>query len=613
MIITKPCYVDKLKSLQNVLIVCVDDDVPLANGCVSFTELTQADEIELSKPEISPEDTLSMPYSSGTTGLPKGVMMITHKGLVTSIAQKVDGESPNVNFTGDDVILCFLPMIHIYALDALMLSAMRTGAAILIVPRFELNLVMELIQDDAFRCSYAQEDAVRLKFPNAIFGQVFHYMVLIFHYLKDMNQALEDSDEVFSHVYLFIMDLSVLLRRFPRKNKECLNIPCIIRISRHEHRISFNSSLTPEKLICGVCHWKIDTNYGRYSCVKGCNYGVHSKCATREDVWDGEELEGKPEDPYEDISSFIEISEGIIQHFSHQDHHMRLDEKTDRAFDENNYCQACTLPICDDIIYSCIQCDFILHKECAQLPRKKHQVTHPHFLSLQVGHQGCALFECKACLRSSNGFAYLCDEEDYEYMLDVRCASIAEPLDHRCHQHSLFLTFEPRSKQICSVCHKSRGHRLNCGECGFVACFGCATLPTKLRYKHDEHVLLFSYEEEVNGQYFCEVCEKEANPKNGVYICHDCNVILHLKCLLGKDVNIMHGVVIEYPEVDVSILLNDRLSRNICKSCDKLCKHKIVYEVSDFEICSLKCLEFCCSIFYYVCLMFIFSFSMFYS
>lgn len=362
-----------------------------------------------------------------------------------------------------------------------------------------------------------------------------------------------------------------------------------------------------------MCHWKIDTNYGRYSCVKGCNYGVHSKCATREDVWDGEELEGKPEDPYEDISSFIEISEGIIQHFSHQDHHMRLDEKTDRAFDENNYCQACTLPICDDIIYSCIQCDFILHQECAQLPRKKHQVTHPHSLSLQVGHQGCALFECKACLRSSNGFAYLCDEEDYEYMLDVCCASIAEPLDHRCHQHPLFLTFEPRSKQICSVCHKSQGHRLNCGECGFVACFGCATLPNKLRYKHDEHVLLFSYEEEVNGQYFCEVCEKEANPKNGVYMCHDCNVILHIKCLLGKDENIMHGVVIEYPEVDVSILLNDRLSRNICKSCDKLCKHKIVYEVSDFEICSLKCLEFCCSIFYYVCLMFIFSFSMFYS
>lgn len=212
MIITKKCYVEKLANLKNdgVLIVCVeegDDDVSSTDdGCVSFTELTQADETELPKPEISPDDTVAMPYSSGTTGLPKGVM-ITHKGLVTSIAQKVDGENPNLNFTSNDVILCFLPMFHIYALDALMLSAMRTGAALLIVPRFELNLVMELIQrykvtvvpvappvvlafvksseterydlssvrmmlSGAATLKKELEDAVRLKFPNAIFGQV---------------------------------------------------------------------------------------------------------------------------------------------------------------------------------------------------------------------------------------------------------------------------------------------------------------------------------------------------------------------------------------------------------------------------------------------------------
>ncbi|KFK39428.1 hypothetical protein AALP_AA3G243700 [Arabis alpina] len=210
MIITKPCYVEKLTNLQNdgVLIVCVEDDgdvVSLPDGCVRFKELNEADETELPKPEISPEDTVAMPYSSGTTGLPKGVM-ITHKGLVTSIAQKVDGENPNVYLTGDDVILCFLPMFHIYALDALMLSAMRTGAALLIVPRFELNLVMELIQrykvtvvpvappvvlefvkspeterydlssvrmmlSGAATLKKELEDAVRLKFPNAIFGQ----------------------------------------------------------------------------------------------------------------------------------------------------------------------------------------------------------------------------------------------------------------------------------------------------------------------------------------------------------------------------------------------------------------------------------------------------------
>ncbi|KAG2317477.1 hypothetical protein Bca52824_020599 [Brassica carinata] len=210
MIITKPCYVDKLTNLQNVLIVCVedgDDAVSLVNGCVSFTELTQADETELPKPEISPDDTVAIPYSSGTTGLPKGVM-IRHKGLVTSIAQKVDGENPNLNLTGDDVILCFLPMFHTYALNSLILPAIRAGAAVLIVPRFELNLVMELIQrfkvtvvpvappvvlafvkspeterydlssvrimiSAAVTLRKELEDAVRLKFPNAILGQAY--------------------------------------------------------------------------------------------------------------------------------------------------------------------------------------------------------------------------------------------------------------------------------------------------------------------------------------------------------------------------------------------------------------------------------------------------------
>ncbi|KAF8103893.1 hypothetical protein N665_0182s0002 [Sinapis alba] len=208
MIITKPCYVDKLTNLENVLIVCLeDDDVPLPDGCVSFTELTQADETKLPKPEISPEDTVLMPYSSGTTGHPKGVM-ITHKGVVTSTAQKVDGDNPHLNFTGDDVIICFLPMFHTYTHNSLMLSAMRAGAAFLILPRFELNMVMEMIQkykvtvvpmappvvlalvnshemerydlssvrmmlSGSGALTKEREDAVRLKLPTAIFGQSY--------------------------------------------------------------------------------------------------------------------------------------------------------------------------------------------------------------------------------------------------------------------------------------------------------------------------------------------------------------------------------------------------------------------------------------------------------
>ncbi|XP_006297238.2 uncharacterized protein LOC17892041 [Capsella rubella] len=378
----------------------------------------------------------------------------------------------------------------------------------------------------------------------------------------------------------------------------CVYFPCVIKISRHQHRLSFISSPTPGKWWCGVCRGKIDINYGRYSCVKGCNYGVHSKCATRKDVWDGKELEGTPEDEYEEdiTKSFYEISDGIIQHFSHPDHHMRLNAETDRAFDENKYCQACTLPVCDGIIYNCMQCEFVLHQECAHLPRKKQHATHPHPLSLQVEHQD-GWFTCEACDRRSNGFGYLCCERDCDYMLDMCCASIDEPFDHPHHPHPLYLTFDPETLQYCWICQKMGVMRLNCGEsysCGFVLCFGCATLPTKLRYKHDQHFLIFGYDKDASGKYVCDVCEQEADPKSGIYTCSDCNATLHIQCLLGlrEDMYMMpRREEFIFREFNVTVLPNNHLSRNICKCCHNRCSNKVVYKISDtVKVCSLFCI-----------------------
>ncbi|KAF8086262.1 hypothetical protein N665_0630s0013, partial [Sinapis alba] len=97
-------------------------------------------------------------------------------------------------------------------------------------------------------------------------------------------------------------------------HKMCLYIPTTIRLSHdshHEHRLSFTQSLPipNNDWACGVCRRIIDKNYGGYSCVKGCNYIVQPKCATRTDLLDGEELEGEPEIEYEDLKTFEEISD----------------------------------------------------------------------------------------------------------------------------------------------------------------------------------------------------------------------------------------------------------------------------------------------------------------
>ena len=103
------------------------------------------EEGELPEVEIDPNDTVMLPFSSGTTGLPKGVVL-THKTMVTNIAQQVDGENPNLYYKEEDVVLCVLPLFHIYALHCVMLCAMRRGCAVLLMERFEIRKLLEVIE-----------------------------------------------------------------------------------------------------------------------------------------------------------------------------------------------------------------------------------------------------------------------------------------------------------------------------------------------------------------------------------------------------------------------------------------------------------------------------------
>ncbi|KAG8390503.1 hypothetical protein BUALT_Bualt01G0090100 [Buddleja alternifolia] len=150
LIITQSQYVDKLRNpgdnfpvLGEDFAVFTIDDPP--EGCLHFSVLSDADENEAPEVEIDPNDAVLLPFSSGTTGLPKGVIL-THKSLITSVAQQVDGDNPNFYLKEDDVLLCVLPLFHIYALISVLLCALRAGAAVLLMPKFEMSPMLELIQ-----------------------------------------------------------------------------------------------------------------------------------------------------------------------------------------------------------------------------------------------------------------------------------------------------------------------------------------------------------------------------------------------------------------------------------------------------------------------------------
>ncbi|CAK8535570.1 unnamed protein product [Lathyrus sativus] len=148
LIITQACYCDKIKELLNNTdhrkLVLIDSTADDDNNNVHFSTLTDADEKDLPEAKIHPDDVVALPYSSGTTGLPKGVML-THRGLVTSIAQQVDGENPNLYYRNDDVILCVLPLFHIYSLNSVLLCGLRVKATIVLMPKFEINAFLSLV------------------------------------------------------------------------------------------------------------------------------------------------------------------------------------------------------------------------------------------------------------------------------------------------------------------------------------------------------------------------------------------------------------------------------------------------------------------------------------
>ena len=80
-----------------------------AEGATPFAALLESDG-DPPQVEINPrEDLVALPYSSGTTGLPKGVML-THYNLVANLRQ-MDGLD---YFDRDDTLLCVLPLFHIY-------------------------------------------------------------------------------------------------------------------------------------------------------------------------------------------------------------------------------------------------------------------------------------------------------------------------------------------------------------------------------------------------------------------------------------------------------------------------------------------------------------------
>jgi acyl-CoA synthetase (AMP-forming)/AMP-acid ligase II len=119
-----------------------------AQGATPFASLSEATLVG-SPVDIAPDDLVLLPFSSGTSGLPKGVML-THRQLVSNLCQMIVLQPVQAS----DVVVAVLPLVHIFGMQVTMNLALRAGATLLILPRFELETFLGVVQ--AYRVTRAE-------------------------------------------------------------------------------------------------------------------------------------------------------------------------------------------------------------------------------------------------------------------------------------------------------------------------------------------------------------------------------------------------------------------------------------------------------------------------
>jgi len=112
-----------------------------ADGAVSLATLLKNEHTAPTVKITPEEDVAALPYSSGTTGFPKGVML-THKNLVAILCQLEASES----FSPDDTMICVVPMYHLYGLHVVANQGLSQGATIVTLPRYDLDQFLRTLE-----------------------------------------------------------------------------------------------------------------------------------------------------------------------------------------------------------------------------------------------------------------------------------------------------------------------------------------------------------------------------------------------------------------------------------------------------------------------------------
>ncbi|XP_052482368.1 uncharacterized protein LOC105782350 [Gossypium raimondii] len=283
-------------------------------------------------------------------------------------------------------------------------------------------------------------------------------------------------------------------------HKKCISLPRIIQQACHVHRVFhtfFFHKEYFESLNCILCYEVVDTEHGSYFCAD-CNVIFHVNCALEEKacycIVSQENEDDKSLDiPVNSITKVLETNDAgeatVIEHCEHK-HYLMLSDKISEHGDK--CCDGCLL-----------------------------------LISAKFYH----------CLRYlSNGFSYECNECGDQICLRCPDLVLQDAVKISGHKHRLLFYYGNYEGQ-CSSCGRDLSYGASrCKDCNFHLCHLCALRPTRVRHKCDQHILALTYDKvnDYTKYHYCDICEKERDPKHWFYYCETCDTSVHVDCVLGK-------------------------------------------------------------------------------
>ncbi|XP_068630346.1 uncharacterized protein [Battus philenor] len=246
---------------MNIPIIIVNStSESLPNGTISFEGLINdnSQDISILNGVIKNVDDIALlPYSSGTTGLPKGVELV-HRSIVTNFVQQDNDGVRHCEHTTDshqECVLAILPLFHMYGLSIVMLNKLSIGAKIVTLPKFETETYLKAIKKYNASVLHiapplASFLACHPKSNKEYLSSVHTYVCAAAPLPKhDIYRVLEKSSPNTHFVQLYgLTEVSPLATSIPRGCKEYTNVGLAVPNTKLRVVNSDDQNLGPDEV-----------------------------------------------------------------------------------------------------------------------------------------------------------------------------------------------------------------------------------------------------------------------------------------------------------------------------------------------------------------------------